>query len=106
MYQKGVDVNRNFDYKFGTMKNSSVACGEEFRGAKPFSERESQAIKLIYDTANITLAIDVHSFGNVWIYPYASEDDPATITKHPLYPIYQNIFSLFAASQLDYLNCK
>lgn len=34
------------------------------------------------------LAIDIHSYGNMWIYPYASESSSKLIKKHPLYPMY------------------
>lgn len=31
------------------------------------------AVKKLYSKFNITIAIDVHSYGNEWIYPYASD---------------------------------
>jgi len=33
----GVDINRNFPSDFGTVRESSIPCGEEFHGLKPFS---------------------------------------------------------------------
>ena len=35
---KGVDINRNFDYNYGTINTSKNPCSVEYRGEKAFSE--------------------------------------------------------------------
>lgn len=42
----GVDLNRNFPYKWGEKNFPNVfdPCDEEYGGDKPFSEPETQAI--------------------------------------------------------------
>lgn len=37
----GVDINRNFDWEFGGKGSSNNPADEEYRGPKPFSEKES-----------------------------------------------------------------
>ena len=43
----GVDLNRNYGYKWGFDDNgsSSTTNNETYRGTSPFSEPETQAIK-------------------------------------------------------------
>lgn len=46
-YNGGVDLNRNYDYKFALNDtgSSSDPCDEDFRGKYPFSEPETRNIK-------------------------------------------------------------
>lgn len=37
VWEKGVDINRNFDYNYGIIQSSEKLCGEQYRGSKPFS---------------------------------------------------------------------
>lgn len=32
VYERGVDINRNFDFNYGTIHTSENPCGEEYRG--------------------------------------------------------------------------
>lgn len=41
---RGVDPNRNFDYKWNTVGASSRPCDETYAGPHAFSELETQAI--------------------------------------------------------------
>ena len=43
----GVDINRNYAYKFGINEDGSSGdfCDETYRGRHPFSEPESKAVK-------------------------------------------------------------
>ena len=36
-FLKGVDINRNFDYNYGTIPTSKNPCSIEYRGVAPFS---------------------------------------------------------------------
>ena len=40
----GVDLNRNYDYKWGGKGTSKSDCSEIYRGTKGFSEPESRAV--------------------------------------------------------------
>ena len=102
---KGVDINRNFPYKFATVSTSSSPCSQEFHGKEPFSEPESKAIQTLFNDFKIIMSLDVHSYGNLWIYPYASDENPKKIEAHSLYPQYQYIFKKLKALGVEYDNC-
>lgn len=43
----GVDINRNYGFKFGIddMGSSDRHCAEDYRGTGPFSENETKAMR-------------------------------------------------------------
>lgn len=60
----GVDLNRNFSVKFRKSKDTGSNI---YGGPEAFSEPETRAIKHFVDKhANITIALDYHSQGNVF----------------------------------------
>lgn len=69
----GVDVNRNCDIAWGiTTSNTSCSpCNETFVGSAPFSEPESRNIKHLLDTVRIDVLLDVHSFSEFVLFPWA-----------------------------------
>lgn len=77
-YTGGVDLNRNYDYKFGEDEtgSSSDPCSEDYRGEFPFSEPETKNIKTFIDEhPNVVSGINIHSYGNLWIYPFNFNKD-------------------------------
>jgi len=68
----GVDINRNYDIKFDILPEVTLTkCGDEYRGAQPFSEPETAAVKHILDTyPSVSSALNLHCWGNLWIHPY------------------------------------
>jgi len=69
----GVDLNRNYDFKFGINETGSSGnpCAEDYRGERPFSEPETASIKkYVDDHPNIISAVNIHTYGNSWIYPF------------------------------------
>jgi hypothetical protein len=59
----GVDLNRNFGYKFGIDDEGSSPspCNEAYRGEKEFSEPETKAIKDFVDLhTNLKLDMNLH----------------------------------------------
>ncbi len=77
----GVDINRNFDIMFRTL-GVNDPCHEEYAGASPFSEKESQALRFVIENFNITLAIDIHNYGNSWIYPFSYDKSGSQLQKN------------------------
>ncbi|MFM2310944.1 MAG: hypothetical protein RLZZ04_220 [Cyanobacteriota bacterium] len=91
----GVDLNRNFNEKWGEIEGgSSNDPGKfDYRGTEPFSEPETQAVRDYVtslfpdqkgsgdfeaapdDTTGVFL--DLHSFGNLALYPFSWTDLPA-----------------------------
>ncbi len=76
---RGVDINRNYGYKWGISDgSSSVPSSEVYRGKAPFSEFECQAIReLVYENPP-AMTLSYHSFSEIIIYPwgYTSEAPP------------------------------
>lgn len=83
----GVDLNRNYDLKFGANDIGSGfnPCAEDFRGPFAFSEPETVAMRdLITARKNeIVLAFNFHAYGNLLIYPfnYDNASNPELFTK-------------------------
>jgi len=71
---RGVDLNRNYGYKFAEsdLGSSSKPCDEDYRGPSPFSEPETQAVKLLVEkmAGSIKMAFNFHAFGNLFIHPF------------------------------------
>lgn len=70
----GVDLNRNYDYKFGdnSVGSSSHVCSEDYRGPYAFSEPETRALRDFIETFKdtIVMAFNYHAYGNLLIYPF------------------------------------
>ena len=88
----GIDLNRNFPFKFGLDSGSSnLPCSETFRGSGPASEVETKTIiqylqsifpdwqqgqessvlqGIPFPTNHTGVFIDLHAYGNVMIWPW------------------------------------
>lgn len=85
LYQSGVDLNRNYDIKFDYSSSgaSTDRCDESYRGATPFSEPETQAIRHVIEiTPAIVSALNFHSYANLWIHPYNYNSDKKNDILH------------------------
>ena len=73
-YNGGVDLNRNYGYKFAydDKGSSNNPCSGDYRGSAPFSEPETQAVKTIADYYKSLLvsAMHFHSWGDLWVMPF------------------------------------
>ncbi|MBK8444029.1 MAG: zinc carboxypeptidase [Sphingobacteriales bacterium] len=72
----GVDLNRNYGYQWGYDDNgSSGNTGSAlYRGAAPFSEPETQAIRYLCEQYPFKIALNYHSYGNYLLYPFGYSD--------------------------------
>lgn len=68
----GVDLNRNFGYKWGGKGTSKSPCSEIFSGPSPFSEPESNSIRKYLESLNRSLDafLSIHSYGQYILYPW------------------------------------
>ncbi|NOX63924.1 MAG: zinc carboxypeptidase [Chloroflexi bacterium] len=73
----GVDLNRNFSYKWGCCGGSeSYSGGETYRGPAPFSEPETQVIRNFANQhPDLTISFSLHTFGELILYPYGYTRD-------------------------------
>ncbi len=74
----GVDLNRNFGYEwaFDNQGSSANENSQTYRGPGPFSEPETQAIKLLCEQYDFGIALNYHTFGNLLIHPWGFSDMP------------------------------
>lgn len=94
----GVDLNRNYDFKFGMNESgsSSDPCAEDYRGEFPFSEPETAAIKqFLDDHPNVISGVNIHTYGNAWIYPYNFVSDKANHYLKVRKPLFYDFFKEF-----------
>ena len=68
----GVDLNRNFGFEWGydDFGSSPITGSLSYRGPAPFSEPETQNIKAFCEAHEFIFVQNVHSFGNLLIYPW------------------------------------
>ncbi len=97
----GVDLNRNFSYKWGYDNEGSSPdpASETFRGAGPNSEPETKALDRLFDRVGFEFAVDYHSaaelllYGVGWQVSTPTPDDVVNIAlagddAHPAVPGY------------------
>ncbi|XP_049877844.1 zinc carboxypeptidase-like [Pectinophora gossypiella] len=69
----GVDLNRNFGYKFGLYDASSEPEHERYHGPSEFSEPETQVLRKFIDRKRdrLTFYFSFHGYGQKIIIPYS-----------------------------------
>lgn len=89
----GVDLNRNYNYGWGTSSGSSSdPCSETYRGPSAGSEPETQVIKNFTQQINPTIAFSTHSVAGRYLNPYGYTDTSAN------YDVYSEFSSDFAST--------
>jgi murein tripeptide amidase MpaA len=72
---RGVDLNRNWGYAWGGPGASGIPSADTYRGAHAFSEPETQALRdWIQSHPNIVAYCDLHSYGQLVMYPFGYAD--------------------------------
>ena len=68
----GTDGNRNFDFHWGEVGASSLACADTFKGTTAFSEPETQVLRdlMISLKGRAKMYLTLHSYGNYLLYPW------------------------------------
>lgn len=80
---RGVDLNRNWSYKWGydNTGSSSNSRSETYRGPSAASEPETQAVANFIAARGATERMSIHCYGNMWLIPWCydyilTNDDP------------------------------
>jgi hypothetical protein len=72
----GVDLNRNYGptvyWNAPNGGSSTVSSDETYRGAAPFSENETAAIKNYYAAHKFKNSVSYHTYGNDLVFPYGA----------------------------------
>uniref|UniRef100_K3W8L7 Peptidase M14 domain-containing protein n=1 Tax=Globisporangium ultimum (strain ATCC 200006 / CBS 805.95 / DAOM BR144) TaxID=431595 RepID=K3W8L7_GLOUD len=84
--ENGVDLNRNYDVCFDhdSVGSSTDICAEDYRGSKPFSEPETQAIRdfVARPGMNFSTALNYHSYGRYFNIPFACQANGVPAPEH------------------------
>jgi len=100
---RGVDLNRNFPFKWGGTGSSGSKCGATYRGSAPASEPEVQAIiqyaegvfpesqrkdnpvrdmnKPYPEDSTLGVYIDIHAYSDLIIWPWTHADSKVTANE-------------------------
>jgi hypothetical protein len=73
----GVDLNRNYGALWGGPGADDVPASATYHGPAPFSEPETQAIRSLISTRQVTTVITNHTFSNLILRPVGVQ--PSTI---------------------------
>jgi carboxypeptidase T len=76
----GVDLNRNYGYKWGydNQGSSSNSFDEVYRGPSAFSEPETQVVRDFFQQRKIQALITYHSYSQVIMYPWGYTRSPTS----------------------------
>ncbi len=78
----GVDLNRNYGFKWGTGGSSSDATSDVFKGKTAFSEPETQAVRDFVDAhLNTKVLLTFHSYSELILYPWGHKYNPIENTR-------------------------
>ena len=68
----GVDLNRNYGYEwaYDDQGSSPNPSSDTYRGPGPFSEPETAAVRDFSAGREFRAALNYHSYGDLWIYPW------------------------------------
>ena len=84
---RGVDLNRNFDYFWGynNIGSSGTATASNYRGPSPESEPETQIMVDFISTRNIKSSVWNHSYANSVPHPYGGIPTQSTDREDEYY---------------------
>ena len=73
---RGVDLNRNYSYRWGKGGSSKRRSSNVYRGPAPFSEPETTAIKTFIEShSNIFVLLSYHTYSELILYPWGGSYD-------------------------------
>lgn len=79
---RGVDLNRNYGYMWGTGGSSKDTDSDIYMGSQPFSEPETQVIKnFVESQPNTKILLTFHTYSELILYPWGHLFDPIKDTK-------------------------
>ncbi|HEY9857488.1 MAG TPA: M14 family metallopeptidase [Stenomitos sp.] len=70
----GIDLNRNYGFKWGGEGASADPRNATFRGPGAFSEPETQAVRDLVQSRKFTFLMTYHSFSNLVLWPWGYTD--------------------------------
>jgi hypothetical protein len=89
----GVDPNRNYGAFWGGGGSSGIALTQTYRGPAPFSEPETQNVRELISSRQVTTLITNHTFSNLVLRPPGIAAQGTTVDE----PIYKALGDSMAA---------
>jgi hypothetical protein len=80
----GIDLNRNYGALWGGPGASAQSTAATYRGPAPFSEPETQAIRSLISSRQVTTLITNHTFSNLILRPVGVKPDTIAPDGSPL----------------------
>jgi hypothetical protein len=80
----GIDLNRNYGALWGGPGTSDNPADPVYRGPAPFSEPETQAIRTLISTRQVTTVITNHTFSNLILRPVGVRPDATAPDGDPV----------------------
>ncbi len=78
----GVDLNRNYGFKWGTGGSSKKTNSDTYMGPQPFSEPETRAIRdFLLKQQNINILLSYHTYSELILYPWGHSYDPISDSR-------------------------
>ena len=74
----GVDLNRNYSYRWGGPDASPNTSQENYRGLSAFSEPETQAVRDLVLAYDFQVLMSYHNYGQQICYPWACTWEPCS----------------------------
>ena len=72
----GVDLNRNYGFKWGTGGSSKDPRSDTYMGPAPFSEPETSAVRYyLENNRQITTVLSFHTFSELILYPWGHKNE-------------------------------
>lgn len=72
----GVDLNRNYGFKWGQGGSSTNPCNDTYMGPSAFSEPETQAVKAFVEGhPNLKVLLTLHTYSELILYPWGVSYD-------------------------------
>jgi len=72
----GVDLNRNYGFKWGTGGSSTTPSSDVYMGPTPFSEPETQNVRdFVRSQKRMTTLLSFHTFSELVLYPWGHTYD-------------------------------
>ncbi|PAA58003.1 hypothetical protein BOX15_Mlig010683g1, partial [Macrostomum lignano] len=116
-YCRGVDLNRNYGYRWGGGAGSSgFPCADNFRGPTAFSAAETSAVRRYLESrkSRLLMFVSLHSFGQYLLIPYGYQKNTyskthhekmmcaATLAVHKMFAINDRFYALGTGSDMLY----
>lgn len=94
---RGVDLNRNYGFQWGTGGSSKRPSSDVYMGPEPFSEPETRAIRDFVNAndTQLTTLVSFHTFSELILYPWGHSFDP--ISNDSAFRVHKRMAETMAA---------